>query len=261
MNTFVLFKNARVHYNVYGQGDVVVLLHGFLENSTMWHDFIPKWSKNNRIVTIDLLGHGQSEYISHVHSMEFMAEAVNKVLSHLKIQKATFIGHSMGGYVALAYAKSFSSKISGLCLMNSTYKADDDELKLLRARANELVKSNFKNMVQLSFTNLFAPQSKIEYKETVKSALSEALKTSVNGYIAAQEGMRIRLDSKNVFKQLKCKKLIIIGEKDAVIDGHVLIKEAKELQTEIVEFPGGHMSHIENKESFSYNIMHFIEKL
>ena len=123
------------------------------------------------------------------------------------------------------------------------------------------IKSNFKNMVQLSFTNLFAPQSRIKYKEALNSALSEALKTSVNGYIAAQEGMRIRLDSKNVFKQLKCKKLIIFGEKDTVINGHILRKEANELQTEIIELPGGHMSHIENKESFSYNIMHFIENL
>lgn len=261
MNTFVLFKNARVHYRVYGEGDVVVLLHGFLENSTMWHDFIPQFSKNNCIITIDLLGHGQSECLGYVHSMELMAHAVNEVLSHLKIQKATFIGHSMGGYVALAFAKLFSSKISGFCLMNSTYKADDEALKLLRTRANELVKNNFKNIVQVSFTNLFAPQSRIDYKEAIKSALSEALKTSVNGYIAAQEGMRIRLDSKNVFKKLKCKKLIIIGKKDTVVDGHILRKEANELQTEIVELPDGHMSHIENKESFSYNIMYFIENL
>ncbi len=261
MNTFVLFKNTKIHYNHYGKGKPIVLLHGFLENSTMWNDFIPQWSKNNCIITIDLLGHGKSDCLGTVHSMELMAEAVNKVLSHLKIKRATFIGHSMGGYVALAYVKLYSSKVSGLCLMNSTYKADDDELKLLRIRANKMVKNNFKNMVQVSFTNLFAPQSRIDYEKAIKSALSEALKTSVNGYISAQEGMRIRLDSKDVFKKLPCKKLIIIGKKDMVLDGNILKKEAKELQIDIVEFPDGHMSHIENKESFSYNIMHFIENI
>ncbi|WP_347923651.1 alpha/beta hydrolase [Pontimicrobium sp. SW4] len=261
MNTFILFKNAKMHYNDYGKGDVVVLLHGFLESSTMWHNFIPQFSKNNRVVTIDLLGHGYSESIDNVHSMELMAEAVNEILSHLKIKKATFIGHSMGGYVALAYAKLFYSKVSGLCLMNSTYKDDDAELKLLRTRANKMVESNFKSMVQLSFINLFAPKSRIDHKESIKSALSEALKTSVNGYIAAQEGMRIRLDSKNIFEKLECKKLIIIGEKDTVIDGRILKEESNELLTEIVELPNGHMSHIEDKESFSYIIMHFIENL
>ena len=261
MSNFIEYKNIQIYFTDEGSGQSIVLLHGFLENSTMWNNLKPHLLKNNRVICIDLLGHGKTECLESVHTMEHMAEAVYHVLAHLNVNHCILIGHSMGGYVALAYAKLFSSKISGLCLMNSTYKADDDELKLLRARANKLVKDNFKNMVQLSFKNLFAPQSKIDHKEAIAAALSEALKTSVNGYIAAQKGMRIRLDSKAVFKQLKCKKLIIIGEKDTVIDGDILKKEANELQTEIVEFPDGHMSHIENNEDFTYNIVHFIENI
>ena len=255
------FKKTKIFFSDQGSGNPVVLLHGFLENSTMWNDFISIWSKRNRIITIDLLGHGKSECLGYIHSMELMAEVVHKVLTHLKIKKTTIIGHSMGGYVALAFAELYPNIISGLCLMNSTYKDDNDELKLLRSRANKMIESNFKNMVRMSFTNLFAHQSRIDYKEAINSALSEALKTTVNGYIAAQEGMRIRLDKKDVFKNLNCKKLIIIGKKDPVIDGHILKKEADDLQSKIIEFPDGHMSHIENREVFSYNIMHFIEKL
>ena len=86
MKSFILFKNAKIHYKDFGKGKAIVLLHGFLENSTMWNDFINEWSRQNRIITIDLLGHGKSECLGYVHSMELMAEAVAEVLSHLKIK-------------------------------------------------------------------------------------------------------------------------------------------------------------------------------
>ena len=259
MSNFIKYKNIQIYFTDEGSGQPIVLLHGFLENSTMWNNLKPHLSTNTRVVSITFLGHGKTECLESIHTMEDMATAVHHVLAQLNVNNCILIGHSMGGYVALAFAKLFSSQVSGLCLMNSTYKADDEALKLLRTRANELVKNNFNMLVKMSFTNLFAPQSRIIHKEAIKSALSEALKTSVIGYIAAQEGMRIRFDSKNVFKQLKCKKLIVIGEKDTVIDGNILKKEAIEMQTEIVEFPDGHMSHIENNEDFTYNIVHFIE--
>ena len=261
MSNFIEYKNIQIYFTDEGSGQPMVLLHGFLENTTMWNNVKPHILKNNRVICVDLLGHGKTESLGNVHTMEDMAEAVEFVLAHLNVNTCTFIGHSMGGYVALAYAKLFSSKIVGLCLMNSTYKADDEALKLLRTRANKLVQDNFNMMVKTSFTNLFAPQSRIDYKEAIASALSEALKTSVNGYIAAQEGMGFRLDNKDVFKKLNCKKLIIVGKKDTVVDGDILKKEANELQTDIAEFPGGHMSHIENNTEFTYIIMHFIENI
>ncbi|MCC1483315.1 alpha/beta fold hydrolase [Winogradskyella immobilis] len=253
----VFYKNISLNYTETGIGKPVILLHGFLENSTMWKDLIPKLKC--RTIAIDLLGHGKTDSLGYIHTMEDMADAVLAVLKTLNIKNAHFIGHSMGGYVALALAKSSPTLFSGLCLMNSTFEADDEERKELRTRANKMIQTNFNNMVRVSFANLFAPKSKTIYKTAYEKALVEALKTSRQGYMAAQEGMKIRLDHFDTFKNLKAKKLIIIGRKDPVINSDILIKKVEHTDIEITELSEGHMSHIENKSELSYFLNLFIE--
>ncbi len=247
MQKSIFFKNANISFSDVGKGTAVVLIHGFLENVTMWSEIIPHLSKRNRIITVDLLGHGKSDCLGYVHSMELFAETIEAVLKHLRIRKCILVGHSLGGYVALAFAEKQPQKIKGLCLMNSTSNADDNERKALRARANKMIQTNFSNMVRLSFSNLFGPISKIKHKEQLEIALSEALQTPVQGYIAAQEGMRIRSNRNPILADNDFKKLIIAGEKDPVLDVNTTKEEAKKTNSEIIIFPNGHMSHIENK--------------
>ena len=253
------YKGIPVFYTDKGKGPAVVLLHGFLENSTMWDTFIPNITKKNRVICVDLLGHGKTDCLGYVHTMELMAEIVEAVLKHLKLRRYFMIGHSMGGYVALAFAEKNPENLKGLCLMNSTYKADDEDRKKLRARANKMVQTNFKNMVRMSFANLFSEASKIKHQSKFNLALNEALKTSLQGYIACQEGMRIRLDRFDILKTLICKKLLIIGEKDTVVNGEKLLNETKNTSISTVVFSEGHMSHIENEAEFLHELMHFIE--
>jgi pimeloyl-ACP methyl ester carboxylesterase len=115
-----------IAYSDTGKGTAVVLLHGFLENQKMWDNYIAPFAKKNRVITIDLLGHGETECLGYVHSMEDNANAVHAVLRVLRIRKAIFVGHSMGGYVALAFAELYPDSIKGLVLLNSTAKADDE---------------------------------------------------------------------------------------------------------------------------------------
>ena len=105
------YKNIPIHYKTFGNGPGIVLLHGFLESATMWKSLIPQLSKNKFVITIDFPGHGKSGVISEIHTMELMAEVVNELLLHLQISSATFIGHSMGGYVSLAFTELFPEKV------------------------------------------------------------------------------------------------------------------------------------------------------
>ena len=254
------YKGIQIYYHVQGHGDAIVLLHGFLENSNMWVELIPKLSKSHQTITIDLLGHGKTGCLGYIHSMELMAEIVEAVLIYLKIEKSICIGHSMGGYVALAFAEKNPNALNGLCLMNSTFEADDEERKKLRSRANKLVKHNFENMVRMSFTNLFSTKSKELYKDELEIALQQALETSLQGYIACNEGMKIRKDRTKLFKNLTMKKSIIIGSKDPVIEIDTIKTQLLNSDVEIIEFPDGHMPHIENTKELTYNLVHFIEK-
>ena len=254
------YKNSSINYTVEGKGEAIVLLHGFLETIDMWNHLIPELSENHQVICIDLLGHGQTDCIGYVHTMDDMADAVLEVLNHLKIIKAHVVGHSMGGYVALALAEKHPELFKGLCLMNSTFEADDEEKRRLRTRANKMAKTNFKSLVRTSFANLFAPESKIKFKTEFEAALQLALQTSVQGYIAASEGMKLRPNRFEVFKRLKAKKIIIVGKKDSLINADDILSQIKNTAIDFEELSEGHMSHIENKSELTYIIKHFVEK-
>ena len=260
MEKWLLFKNTKISYTDSGKGAVVVLLHGFLENKYMWKDVIPIISKNKRVLAIDLLGHGQSECIGYIHSMELMAEVVFAVLKSLRIRKITLIGHSMGGYVSLALSEKNPEIIRGLCLLNSTATSDDTSKKRLRERANKLAQINLSNIVRMSFINLFSEKSKEIFNSEIELALFAALQTSLQGYSACQEGMRIRPSRLNVLKNNHFKKMFILGEKDPVLPVKNGIMEAKETESEAVVLFGGHMSHIENTDALIAALKKFINQ-
>ena len=247
-------KNINIHYTSEGNGKTIVLLHGFLENLSMWDALKQHFIPNHRVVCIDLLGHGQTGCLGYVHTMEMMAEAVYEILNHLKIQKAVMVGHSMGGYVALAFAEAYPKLLNGLVLMNSTALPDSEEKKANRDRAIAAVKQNHKTFVRLSIKNLFRPKNRKIFPSEVKKVTDEALKTPVQGVVAALEGMKIRPDRSMVFIDGNFSKGMIIGRKDPVLEPATLRQLAQAADAKWVEFPDGHMSHIEN-------FTHFIEFL
>lgn len=254
------YKNISVHYTTEGEGEALVLLHGFLETMAMWEDFVPELSKTRKVICIDLLGHGKTECLGYIHAMDTMADAVFAVLEHLNIQVISCIGHSMGGYVALALAEKYPNLVSDLCLMNSTFEADDHERKILRARAAQMATTNYENLVRMSFTNLFAPESKVTFAAEIKKALAIGLQIPVQGFIAGHKGMAIRPNRFDVFKAIKGKKAIVIGKKDWIVDMDLLMTKTKQTAIDTIVFSEGHMSHIENKSELSYFLTHFSEK-
>ena len=252
------YKNAAIFYTDSGKGPAVVLIHGFLENTTMWNVIIPELSKRNRVIAIDLLGHGKSDCIGYTHSMELFAETLEAVLKKVRIRKCVLVGHSLGGYVALAFAAKHPKRVKGLCLMNSTSNEDTADRKLLRTRANKMVHKNFSNLVRMSFTNLFSEESRIVFKDQMKNALSEAMQTPIQGYIAGQEGMKLRPNRNHVLAENSFKKLIIMGKKDAVLDYKTSLEEVEKTNSKHVVLPQGHMSHIENLEELILILKDFL---
>ena len=254
----VKFKETTVFYTDSGKGNSVVLLHGFLENNTMWDAVVEEISKRNRVICIDLLGHGKTGCIGYIHSMEEMAEAVKAVLQELKIRRAIFVGHSMGGYVALAFAEKYPKNVKGLCLLNSTSQADSEERKKLRLRANEMAKENYETLVKMSIGNLFAEQTREQFSEVIEKVRAEALKTPVRGYIAASEGMRLR-ENKEAVLQTIDKRLMIAGKQDSILNYDAVVKESNRTKTTLIELPNGHMSHIEAKEELLKALANFVK--
>ena len=239
----------------------MVLLHGFLENKTMWRELVPSLAKKNRVISIDLLGHGETDCLGYIHSMEENAEIVDAILSHLRIRKAVFIGHSMGGYVALAFAELDINKVKGLVLLNSTALEDSVERKINRDRAIKAVKQNYINFVRMSIANLFSENNRDRLKNEIENVKLEALKTPLQGIVASLEGMKIRKDRQFILKETDFPKLLILGEKDGVLLYKDNVSQIVATNTELISFPDGHMSHIENKEELEKVIVSFLNKI
>ncbi|PKP26082.1 MAG: alpha/beta hydrolase [Bacteroidetes bacterium HGW-Bacteroidetes-2] len=252
------FKESKIFYTIQGSGNAVVLLHGFLENASMWDFFLPTLIKNHLVITIDLLGHGKTDSLGYVHTMELMAEMVQEIISKEKINKATFIGHSMGGYVALAFAEKYPERMNALVLLNSTSEADSTEKKENRDRAIQLVKQNKKGFLSMAISNLFAEQNRLIYKKEIHQLKKEALEFPIQGIVATLEGMKIRKDRTSILKNLLIPKYIITGIQDPIMPFLQQKKLTKKCGCSFIELSGGHMSTIENKEEM-LNFVHFIE--
>lgn len=257
MSSFLTYKNINIHFEVKGTGKVVVLLHGFLENSTMWKLISEELSKKYRVVCIDLLGHGKTENLGYIHTMEAQAEMVKAVLNHLKLRKFILIGHSMGGYVALAFAKLFPQNVKGISLMNSTALPDTEEKKTNRDRAIVAVKQNHKTFIRIAIPMLFSEGNRTIFSSEIESITNEALKISPQGIIAALEGMKIREDLTSIYNTARFPIQLIIGTQDPALDYASLIAQTKNTNIEIIEFPDGHMSHFENKKELILAFQNF----
>ena len=255
----LLHKNTNIHFTSIGKGNAVVLLHGFLENSAMWNEIANILSKRNRVICIDLLGHGQTGNLGYIHSMEDQAQMVKAVLNHLRLRKYVFVGHSMGGYVALAFAKLFPESVKGLCLMNSPALPDSEEKKLSRDRAIKAVKQNHKTFVRIAIPMLFAEKNREIFLKEIEQITKEALQLSSQGIIAALEGMKIRKNQTSIYKTANFPIQMVIGKQDPALDYDSLINQTKNTKVKVIEFPDGHMSHVENKEKLIKNLSDFIK--
>ncbi len=256
----ILYKNINISFTDSGEGTTVVLLHGFLENKKMWKEYVDLFSKKNRVITIDLLGHGETDSLGYVHEMEDNANVVNEVLNHLNIKKAIILGHSMGGYVGLAFAELYPEKIQKLILLNSTSKEDSAEKKANRTRAIKAVKQNYVNFVSLAIANLFSENNRTRLTDEIEKAKTEALKTPLQGIVASLEGMKIRKDREALLKQNLFPVLLILGKKDPVLNYEESLAQIENTTVELVSFEDGHMSHIENKEELKTILLDFLNE-
>ncbi|MFH7015862.1 alpha/beta fold hydrolase [Flavobacterium sp. FlaQc-47] len=255
----IQYKNTKISFTDSGEGTAIVLLHGFLENKKMWKEYVDLFSENYRVITIDLLGHGESDCLGYVHSMEDNANVVHEVLDHLKIEKATVLGHSMGGYVGLAFAELFPKNINKLVLLNSSSKADSHDKKINRNRAIKAVKQNYVNFVSLAIANLFSENNRTRLADEIEKVKIQALKTPLQGIVASLEGMKIRKDRESLLKQDLFPVLLVLGKKDPVLNYEENIAQIENTSAKLVSFDDGHMSQIENKEELKTVLLDFFE--
>ena len=199
------------------EGVPIVLLHGFCEDSRMWDEWLPLLPSYRSYLCIDLPGFGQSELLEET-SIEHMADAVSAVLTDLKINKCVLVGHSMGGYVACAFAEKHGDQLVGLCMFHSHPFADSADKQAGRLKAIDFINTNGHILfVRQLIPKLFAYDYSKGYQAEVNRLIYYATEYRPEAIIASLHAMRMRPDRSEVLKNIKCPVLFFIGKEDTAI--------------------------------------------
>lgn len=183
-------------------------------------------------------------------------------MDFLKLKKYVIVGHSMGGYVALAFANLFPDNLRGLCLFHSTAYPDSDEKKKDRLRAVHLVKSNKNIYTRNTIRNLFATKNLKYLKPEVSFALSVARKTSRQGIIAALHGMRDRQSMDLILNLVEYPIMMVIGECDNVLPHEELLEQSKLIKNKTILYleHDGHFGFLESPKRCNKALRKFLRK-
>jgi pimeloyl-ACP methyl ester carboxylesterase len=259
----IQFNAKKIFFTDKGKGKPIVLIHGFTESSKIWKNFSAKLTKDFRVISIDLPGHGKSECVAEIHTMELLAEVVHAVLKKAVIKKCIMIGHSMGGYVTLAFARKYPEKLKGFCIFHSHCFADSPEDRENRNRTIEMVRNDKFRFITNFIPNLFPEEVQKKFAKEIDELVEEAEKMSKEGIIAALEGMKLRMDQASLLTNTKLPVLFILGLKDS--------KAPIQKLWEMISLPAhseslilrdvGHMGYIEAPNECLKAISHFSKKV
>ncbi len=264
MGEYFHYKSNRIYYTDQGKGIPLILLHGYLETSEIWLDFSRELTAKFRVLAVDLPGHGKSDVYGAIHTMEFMADVVRGLIDKLNISPVFLTGHSMGGYVAMAFADLFPCLLSGYCLFHSHPFSDQPETIEKRIQEIKLVEEGNKDkMLPGNISKLFATPNLQKLSDSVRQSLKIASDIPGEGIIAVLRGMMERPSRLAVMENGRVPCLWILGTMDNHINCELIqtkIRLPENAEVVILE-NSGHMGFIEEKERSLKVLEDFINKV
>jgi len=260
------FEHFRMAYDDFGQGRPLVVVHGFPLSRAIWGAQVAQLSAHYRVIAPDLRGHGDSEATPGPYSMELLADDILALLEALQIDQPIVLGGlSMGGYVAMAFARRYPERLAGLLLTATRAGSDTTAGKDGRRQAVAAVQQagTIQPTVDGMLPKLFAPQTYAEDPDLVVEVRRIIEHTSIEGVINAQLGMLARLDSTAMLSNLDVPGLVIHGDHDQIIP----LEAAQELAAvlpngSMAEIKGaGHLLNMEQPAEFNQIVLDWLAGL
>ena len=261
---FLMAGSTALHIADSGVGEkCVVLLHGYLESMYVWDDFAHLLTPEVRVITVDIPGHGISEVKGEVHTMEMLADVLHDMLVSLGIERVTMVGHSMGGYVALAFCARYAEQLDGLVLLSSTPFPDTELKRENRRREIALVRAGKKEaLARVAPEAGFAEHNRKRLKEYIDDLVECVHITEDDGIVALLGGMIERVDQNEMLQKCGVRQLFILGK----CDGYIPVEAAEEFiklnpQARVAWLENsGHMGFIEEPEECAKALLDFIKE-
>ena len=258
-------NSIRLHYVQAGQGTLLLLVHGFPLDHTLWQPQLDGLADAARLIAPDLRGFGQSDAPEGVYTMEAQADDLAVMLDTLQIEKVVVCGLSMGGYIALAFWKKFALRVRGLILMDTRAGADSPAARQTRLDMVELVKGHgAAAAAKAMLPRLLAEASRQSHPEQVESIRAMMLRQSPTGIIGAQLGMAERPDSTPLLPTINVPTLCVFGAEDVItpVEPEGRSMAAAIPGAKLVVIPNaGHLSNLEQPEAFNATVREFLSGL
>lgn len=257
----IIINGAAIYYRKEGSGEPLVLLHGFGEDHEVFNQLVDNLSKEFLVITPDLPGSGKSERIPAAQTLTQLADVLNNIIENEKIEKFTLIGHSMGGYITLAYAEKYSGKLNKFGLFHSTALADSEEKKAARQKSIRFIETaGASKFMEEIIPGLFSEETNEKHSELVKKTLKKYINFHPDSLIQYYRMMIERPDRTGVLKESTVPVMFIFGEHDNLIPlnkGLELVKLPEYSYLEICK-NSGHMGMLEEPEKCFEAIREFL---
>jgi len=262
---FISYQNKKIHYRVIGSGKPVLLLHGFGEDGNIWNELAEEFQNDLYVIVPDIPGSGQSEMLDGENiiptgrqvSIEDYAEVIKVILDKEIIAGCAIIGHSMGGYITLAFAKKYPEMLNRFGLFHSTAFSDDEAKKQNRLKAIDFIKANGAYaFLRTTIPNLFADK---QHQTKIEELIEEGRNFTTETLIQYYQAMMNRSDTTDILKEFNKPILFIIGEKDNAIPLQSSLQQCYlPIISHVNILDVGHMGMIEQTEKCKIIIRLFI---
>ncbi|WP_066839204.1 alpha/beta fold hydrolase [Rufibacter ruber] len=256
-------SNSLLHYTVSGAGPALVFLHGFCESQEVWTDFVTPLANQFRIITLDLPGHGRSP-IPDDFTMEAQARQVHQTLQALHVEKCLLVGHSMGGYVSLAFAEKYPELLRGLCLFHSSALPDTPEKRENRDKTADFVRKHGVDKFMDSFVApLFAAGNREANQAAIEKMQAIGKATPPESIVGCLQAMRDRADRTEVLKNAAYPVLFLAGKEDLAVPLEATLQQCHLPENCMTYFLGqvGHMGMFERTAPTRQALLKFAELL
>lgn len=259
-NSISTHRFSNIFYTKQGKGNVLFLLHGFPENHTIWNGILPALRNHFTIITPDIPGAGKSILDNADTSMEELADAMKAIAEHENIQEMVIAGHSMGGYVSLAFAEKYPSLLKGISLIHSTATADDEERKNKRKKAIEIIRKGGKNLfIKEMIPALFSKKFRMEKQDVITRQIDRGMILADESIISFYNAMMNRKDKIATLKTSNFPIQMIIGKEETIAPMNILISQATLSEISFIHLYKDvlHMSMIEHSEQMANDLITF----
>ena len=262
----ILLNGKKFSYKTIGEGPVVMLVHGFGETGSIWKEQAEYLSGHCMLIIPDLPGSGESELPVMDRknlSIEDLAESIHSIITSENIDECTLLGHSMGGYITLAFAEEYPDKLKAFGFIHSTAFADSEEKKQNRKKGVEMMdKYGSYAFLKTTTPNLFAEAFKKEHGDEVNKLMEEGRQFKKENLQQYYRAMMQRFDKTNVLKNSKVPVLFIMGTEDVAAPLNDVLKQVHQPEISYIHIVEntGHMSMLEMPGKLNELLKNFINE-